>query len=61
VFEKWVREAQFSAFGSPGNRRRGNAVKKLVEMLPAGFIGYKLARGWKVKMEIPRETPRNHL
>jgi hypothetical protein len=61
VFEKCVREAQFCALGFPGNRRRGNAVKKLAEMLPAEFIGYKLARSWKVKMEIPRETPRNHL
>jgi len=45
----------------PGNYQKGNAVKKLAEMLPAEFIGYKLARGWKVKMEIPRETPRNRL
>jgi hypothetical protein len=60
VFEKWVRVAQFCAFGFPGNRRRGNAVKKLAEMLPAEFIGYKLARSWKVKMEILGETPRKH-
>jgi hypothetical protein len=60
VFEKWVRVAQFCAFGFPVDRRKGNSVKKLAETLPAGFIGYKLARAWKVKMEIPGETPRKH-
>lgn len=57
MFEKWVRETQFGAFGSFRSRRNDHAIKKLAEALQTKAATYTLSAGREVKLEVSYEYP----